>query len=337
MFRLDSMIAKNIDQIFNSFPALRIGIIGDAMVDAYVWGTVDRISPEAPVPVVSVKRRELRMGGASNVAMNLQALGVQVQLLSVMGCDTMGDDLKKLFTDNAIKTNYLIPSSLRRTTCKTRVICHNQQMIRLDEEIATDLAPVDEEQILKALLDYIENEKPHLIIFEDYNKGVLTERVISEALTLCQKHGVITAVDPKKKNFFLYCKADIIKPNYREVKEVLGILSDDVTIDALKNMHRQLRDKLQHQISLISLSEKGIFYQHQEEAGIVPSHVRQIADVSGAGDTVIAVGSAVYAVTKDIRIMAEIANIAGGLVCEEVGTAIINIEKLFAEAKQLIA
>ena len=175
-----------------------------------------------------------------------------------------------------------------------------------------------------------------MIIFEDYNKGVLTEQVIKEVIALCKKHSVITAVDPKRKNFFSYKGVDIFKPNLKEVKDGLNLLIDEINLPTLSNIHEQLKLQLQHSISLITLSDKGIFYQQNNSCRILPSHLRNIADVSGAGDTVIAVASLIYKTTGNLELMAEIANIAGGLVCEEVGTVAINKEQLLHECRQLL-
>ncbi|HXO77414.1 MAG TPA: PfkB family carbohydrate kinase, partial [Puia sp.] len=163
-----------------------------------------------------------------------------------------------------------------------------------------------------------------------------THRVIREAVALCHRHGVITAVDPKRRNFFSYTGVTIFKPNLKEVREGLNILLDDVKLPALRDIHQQLAEKMQHEISFITLSEKGVFYQKGEEFAQISSHIRNIADVSGAGDTVIAVASLVYAATGDVNLMAEVANIAGGLVCEEVGTAAIGRELLFQECGKLL-
>jgi rfaE bifunctional protein kinase chain/domain len=184
--------------------------------------------------------------------------------------------------------------------------------------------------------DYILTEKPAIIIFEDYNKGILTLRVIEELLSLCRQHHIITSVDPKRKNFFSYHQATIFKPNLKEVKDGLNLLVDDINLPTLTHIHAMLEEQLHHHISLITLSEKGVFWQEKAQKEIIPSHIRNIADVSGAGDTVIAVASLVYATVKDTAIMAGIANIAGGLVCEEVGTMAINKEKLLQECKLLM-
>ena len=174
------------------------------------------------------------------------------------------------------------------------------------------------------------------MILEDYNKGVLTELVIQKVIDLCRHHHIIVAVDPKRKNFFTYKGVDIFKPNLKEAMEGLNIIGGEVNEMLLRDIHTALVEKLGHRVSFITLSEKGVFYMQEEEAAVVPSHIRNIADVSGAGDTVIAVASLVYAATKNVKLMAEIANIAGGLVCEIVGTAAIDKERLLKECQRLL-
>lgn len=324
-------------KLFKEFGNIKAGVIGDIMLDTYWWGHVERISPEAPVPVVSFERKEHRIGGAGNVALNLASLGARVATFSVIGMDEEGRMLEGLLKEEKIDTRYLLKSDTRITTNKARIMGRNQQMLRLDSETTRDLSPGEEDTLLALAEKYLEEEKPQVMVFEDYNKGVLTPRVIREIIALCEKRGVVTAVDPKRKNFFSYQGVTIFKPNLKEVKEGLNLLLDEVRLPVLQNIHVQLVKKLQHHISFITLSEKGVFYQDQADSDIIPSHLRNIADVSGAGDTVIAVAALVYAVTKDIRLMAEIANIAGGLVCEEVGTAAINKDRLLAECDLLLS
>ncbi|HVM88447.1 MAG TPA: PfkB family carbohydrate kinase [Puia sp.] len=326
----------NFQRLFQQFKKIKIVVVGDVMLDTYWWGHVERISPEAPVPIVSFDRREHRIGGAANVALNAASLGAQVNIFSVIGDDDDGILLQALLSKNNINSSHLLKSEARITTNKMRVISRNQQMMRLDAETIKDLDIDDEKKLVDAVKKYIEKEKPGVLIFEDYNKGVLTENVIHKIIAVCQKNNVVTAVDPKRKNFFTYKGVDIFKPNLKEVKEGLNILLEDINLPALKNIHAQLYLKLHHQISFITLSEKGVFYQDGKEGMIVSSHLRNIADVSGAGDTVIAVAALVYAATKDVRLMAEIANIAGGLVCEEVGTVAIDKGRLIHECKLLL-
>jgi rfaE bifunctional protein kinase chain/domain len=324
-------------KLFTSFSSLKVGVIGDVMLDTYMWGKVDRISPEAPVPVVTVKSKDFRIGGAGNVALNACSLGATVTVLSVTGKDEEAVILENLFNENKIGTSFMLQSPERVTTSKTRIISRNQQMMRLDSEVTADLTKKEQELLLNNVKAYISREKPSVIILEDYNKGVLTEQVIAEVIGLCKEAGIVTAVDPKRKNFFSYKGVDIFKPNLKEVKEGLNLLFDEVDEQLLHTIHKELASLLQHHISFITLSEKGVFYQGGNESALISSHLRNIADVSGAGDTVIAVAAITYAVTKDIRLMAAIANIAGGLVCEEVGTVAINKEKLLQECELLLS
>jgi rfaE bifunctional protein kinase chain/domain len=323
-------------QLFEQFNTCKVAIVGDVMLDTYWWGSVDRISPEAPVPVVALKKKELRVGGAANVALNSVSLGAITTVLSVIGKDEDGKELTGLLTKEKINTQYLISSPDRITTNKTRIMSRNQQMMRLDAEITADLPPALEDQLIASAKKLFAEAKPDVLIFEDYNKGVITERVIREITALCIEAGVITCVDPKKKNFLSFKDVTIFKPNLKEVREGLNLSQDDVTLESMSGMHARLQQHLHHSVSLITLSEKGVFYQKDEEKKIIPTHVRNIADVSGAGDTVIAVTSLVYARSGNIHLAAEMANIAGGLVCEEVGTAPINKQKLLAECELLL-
>jgi rfaE bifunctional protein kinase chain/domain len=330
------MASVDFKKLFNSFPDIRIGVIGDVMLDTYWWGSVERISPEAPVPVVTVNRKELRIGGAGNVALNLAALGTPVSLFSVLGKDEDGEALRSLLEKNRISTGYLMHSEQRITTNKMRVISRNQQMMRLDSETVQELSADAEAGLLSRIGQFILDEKPAALIFEDYNKGVLTPRVIRAAIDLCRKHSVVTAVDPKRKHFFDYSGVDIFKPNLKEAREALNLLVEDVSQKTLDSIDHQLRSQLHHAISLITLSEKGVYVKDERTSAIVPSHIRDIADVSGAGDTVIAVATLIFAVTKNTRLMAEIANLAGGLVCESVGTVAIERNTLLEECERIL-
>jgi rfaE bifunctional protein kinase chain/domain len=327
---------ENFGQLFRDFERMKVGVIGDVMLDTYIWGEVDRISPEAPVPIVSLHHREQRLGGAGNVALNLRSLGAQAFVISVTGADEDARCLMKLYAEKGIDTAYCTSSENRVTTNKTRIISRNQHMMRLDAEITDDLNVEDQQALISRFQAFVEKEKPQVVILEDYNKGVLTQEVIAEVIRISKEANIITAVDPKRKNFFAYRGVDIFKPNLKEVREALNILSADVQLSGLREIHRQLEAALKHCISFITLSEKGVFYQSGDQASIIPSHIRNVADVSGAGDTVIAVAALVYAARKNVHLMAELANIAGGLVCEEVGTAAINPQKLFHECELLL-
>ena len=330
-------MTTDIKKLFASFSSLKVGVIGDVMLDTYMWGKVERISPEAPVPVVSLHKKEYRIGGAGNVALNCKSLGAQVYVLSVIGNDTEGMLLEELFQENMIDTSCLVKSNGRITTNKTRIISRNQQMMRLDNEVTKDLSPEEENALLNKVQSFIAQTDPNIIIFEDYNKGVLTESLIEKIISLCSEAGVLTAVDPKRKNFFNYKNVTIFKPNLKEVKEALNIITDSSNEESLRQVHDELNKTLQHHISFITLSDKGVFFQQNGFHKIIPSHLRNIADVSGAGDTVIATAALVYAATKNIHLMAEVANIAGGLVCEEVGTIAVDRQKLMQECELLLS
>ncbi|HWH62786.1 MAG TPA: PfkB family carbohydrate kinase, partial [Ginsengibacter sp.] len=232
---------------------------------------------------------------------------------------------------------FILESKKRITTNKIRIISRNQQMMRLDAEHTDDIDETDETKLKGQIEKYVLSEKPNVVILEDYNKGILTKDVIEHAIELCNKNNIVITVDPKRKNFFSYKNATLFKPNLHEVFTSLNLLPEEISIDLLSNIHNKLKENLNHSISMITLSEKGVFYQENNNKNIIPSHRRNIADVSGAGDTVIAVASLVYASSKNIHLATEVANIAGGIVCEEVGTASINKEKLLGECKQLLA
>ncbi len=327
----------DINSLFENFSSLKVGVIGDVMLDTYMWGDVDRVSPEAPVPIVSLKKKEHRVGGAGNVALNLKSLGAQTFVISVTGNDDEAKKLNELFSSAQIDARYSFKSDKRITTNKIRIIGRNQQMMRLDGEILDDLNTDDEKTLIASFEEFLNNEKPDVVIMQDYNKGVLTEKVIESVIAACTSHGVVTAVDPKRKNFFCYKNVDIFKPNFKEAKDALNYLHADVNNDTLSGIHRELYQRLHHKISFITLSEKGVFYQQDNRSDIIPSHIRNVADVSGAGDTVIAAAAVVYAVSRDLQLMAEIANMAGGLVCEQVGTVPVDKSRLEEKAEALLS
>src|SRR5882757_9133572 len=256
-------------KLFGDFKNIKAGVIGDIMLDTYWWGHVERISPEAPVPVVTLDRREYRIGGAGNVALNLASLGARVSTFSIIGTEEEGKTLEGLLAANQIDTGYLLKSNTRITTSKARIMGRNQQMLRLDSETTLDLSPGEEDELLAQVEKFLQEENPQVMIFEDYNKGVLTPRVIREVIRLCARHEVVTAVDPKRKNFFAYEGVTIFKPNLKEVKEGLNLLLDDIRLPALQHIHGLLASTLHHQISFITLSEKGVFYQDPGGAAII--------------------------------------------------------------------
>jgi rfaE bifunctional protein kinase chain/domain len=317
--------------IIKAFGELHVCVIGDVMIDEYIWGEVERMSPEAPVPVVDVHTSEKRLGGAANVALNCQSLGAKVTVASVVGQDDNGILLKKLLETQSILTDTLLTSEYRKTTCKQRIMSKGQQMMRVDYETRNYLEAVDEHKFIDVTLRYLQVHKPDVVIFEDYNKGVLKEHVIDKILEHCKLLKLPVAVDPKKENFFSYKGVTIFKPNLKEIKDAFEqeVYSDVSSLDAI---HAALHQKLGHDNSLITLSENGVYVSEAHKEGVIyPAFKRHIADVSGAGDTVIAVAAMVYAVTKDIYRTAQWSNMAGGIVCETSGVVSINPEQLLAE------
>lgn len=327
------MNKAELQQIFDGMDSLHVVVVGDVMLDNYWWGNVERISPEAPVPVVSLTSRESRLGGAANVALNCRALGAKVTLASIVGDDSEGMSLIKLAAEAGIDTSLMMQSWRRPTTTKTRILSRSQQVVRIDDEITDELHTEEEHPFIDMVLKYLQRVKPQVLIFEDYNKGLLKENVIQRITAHCKEIGIITAVDPKKKNFLAYRNVTIFKPNLKEVREGLNLPLENTDEKELNEVHRRLSEALHHDITFITLSEKGVFFNDGFSSAIIPSHIRKIADVSGAGDTVIATASMVYALTKDVRAMAELSNLAGGLVCEEIGVVSIKKDKLRRESE----
>ena len=310
-------------------------VVGDVMVDAYLWGRVDRISPEAPVPVVQVTRRSARLGGAANVALNLHALGARPVVVSVIGDDDHARTLEQLLRDEGIPAEGIVRSAARRTTVKTRIISGHQHVVRVDEEMDTDITGGEEDLLLARVESLIRSERPGVIVLEDYNKGVLTSRVITGVIALAKAAGVPVAVDPKQRNFFAYAGVDLFKPNLKELREGLKTDIHAGDLDAVRRAVAKLEERLGNATSLITLSEHGVYAHRKGEEFIAPAHARSIADVSGAGDTVIAVAALLLAQGAPLGTLAAWANLAGGLVCEHVGVVPVERERLLAEAEQL--
>lgn len=327
---------QNIQELFDSFARQKVVVLGDVMIDAYLWGRVDRISPEAPVPIVAVQKKENRPGGAANVAINILAMGAKPILCSVIGNDRNGDELLRLMQDMGMETGGMIASDERVTTVKTRVIGNNHQLLRVDEEVLRDLSPKEESLLLEKINQIIETHNPSVLIFEDYNKGVLSEKVIRDVIAICRSKKIPTAVDPKKKNFLAYKGVTLFKPNLSELKSGLRIDLEKTDAAKLFSVTSEFQKDQNIEILMVTLSEAGVFISKNGESAIVPAHVRNISDVSGAGDTVISVASLCMASGINALTMASIANLAGGLVCEEVGVVPISRAQLEEESKKLV-
>ncbi len=326
----------NFQDLFDQFSKKRVLVIGDVMVDAYLKGKVNRMSPEAPVPVVDLFEKDERIGGAGNVALNLAALGASPIICSVIGADLEGERLIQLFKDARISTDGIYASSNRRTTVKTRVLSNNQQLLRIDSEDTNLINETEEAQLLKQISSVLENGIDG-IIFEDYNKGVLTPSLIASVLSLAKEQQIPTTVDPKKDHFFEYKGCTLFKPNLKELKEGLQLDFDFASDkDAFLRAVNDLQGRLGNSISFITLSEHGVFIQEEEAPVFIPAHLRNIADVSGAGDTVIAVATLCLISGAEIQTIAAISNIAGGLVCEQPGVVSIQKEQLLKEVTKLL-
>ncbi len=327
----------NYKDLFDKFNGLRILVIGDVMLDAYVMGKVNRISPEAPVPIVSLENEDARIGGAGNVALNLLALGANPIICGVIGEDTSGDKLLNLFEKNGISTDGLVKSMARKTTVKTRVISNKQQLLRIDSESTFPLLESEEIKLNNTIQNII-NQGVDGIIFEDYNKGVLTDSVIQNTIKIAKEKDIPTAVDPKKENFLSYKGVSLFKPNLKELKEGLNLNFDfNSNKDLFEKGIEVLEEKLQNEISFITLSEYGVFIKNQTEKYYVPAHMRSISDVSGAGDTVIAVATLCLISGASTKQIAQISNLAGGLVCEKSGVVSISKNDLLKEVSELLS
>ncbi|MES2800055.1 MAG: bifunctional ADP-heptose synthase [Bacteroidota bacterium] len=326
----------NLDAIFESFNNKRVLVIGDVMIDAYILGKVSRISPEAPVPIINFDKKEDRLGGAANVALNLVSLGASPIICSVIGNDSNAEVMKNLLAENHISSDGLVVSPERKTTVKTRVIGNNQHLLRIDDEQVNSISR-DEENLLIAKVEKLISSGVDGIIFEDYNKGVLTQRVIETIINLANEQAVVTVVDPKKENFFAYKNVTLFKPNLKELKEGMNTqFSFPKEINLFEDSVSALEAKLNNKISFITLSEHGVFIKDQSDKYFVPAHLRNIADVSGAGDTVISVAALCLIAGCSIHQLAQIANIAGGLVCEKSGVVAIDKNELQIEAELLV-
>ena len=325
------------NKIFNQFNGLNILIIGDVMIDSYMWGRVDRISPEAPVPIATITSVEDRLGGAANVALNIRAMGANPILSSVVGSDPKSKLLLSLMKKLDMDNEGIYFSKSRPTTVKTRIIGNKVQMLRVDQEISDPLKQDDEVNFIKTIKDIIESKNIDAIIFQDYDKGVITENTISEIVDIANKKSIPTAVDPKKRNFLAYKNVTLFKPNLKELKEGLKIDFDLPTIDNLVDASNLLQHKLNADMIFVTLSEYGVFIADYKKTKnnmvVVPAHHRAISDVSGAGDTVISIAALCLAIKLPFKSIAEISNLAGGLVCEQVGVVPIDKELLLSEVE----
>jgi len=323
-----------VEKIIGSFKGLKVLIVGDVMIDSYLWGNTHRVSPEAPVPIVNITKDEHRMGGAANVALNIKSLGATPIMLSVVGNDDMGDVYLDLLKRRKMSDSCIILSKNRKTSQKTRVISHNQQVVRIDNESIDPLNKKDEDLLISRLHSLLSEEKIDVIILEDYNKGVLTPRVIREVISTANAKKIPTAVDPKKDNFFEFNGATLFKPNLKEFIEGLKLSSIPEAKKTWLRAIQQLRSVVNQKFTFVTLSEDGVLIENKGDISFIPAHIRNIADVSGAGDTVISVAALCLALKTSPTMLASLANLAGGLVCEEAGVVPISPDLLIKEAME---
>ena len=312
-------------------------IVGDVMLDIYMKGKVERISPEAPVPIVSVTETFSRLGGAANVAQNIKALGAEPILCSIIGNDEKSNDLLKLMHEQNMNSSGIVKSNERITTRKVRIISNNAQMLRVDTEDTFDLTKTEHNLLMNEIKNIINNKNIDGIILQDYNKGVLTEDIIKDVIALANEKNIPVGVDPKKKNFLAYKNVTFFKPNLKELRDGIGIPSKEESIDDIIKAVDSLQEKLNCRYLMTTLSERGVLIKDYETnvCHHIPAHLRKIADVSGAGDTVLSVAMLCLVCKQNAYNIAALSNLAGGLVCEELGVVPINKDRLKEESKKI--
>jgi rfaE bifunctional protein kinase chain/domain len=322
---------SEVNQIFNRFKEMRAIVIGDAMVDSYMWGKVERVSPEAPIPIVSVSQRENRLGGAANVSLNLQALGATPYLFAVIGNDDKGRKFRKLLEKNKLSCEGVFIDPKRNTTLKTRIISKGQHIARVDEESTEFIEPETEISMVAAIEKLVKNEKIDVIIFVDYDKGVITSTLFDKINELAKEMEIPVAVDPKKRNFHHYTNVSLFKPNFKEFVDGIGVPIKKGDLDTLKKIAEEFKQKQNFKLIFITLSELGVFVSNGVKEQYYPAEIRYIADVSGAGDTVISVASLAVAAGLHPKITAMMSNLAGGQVCEKLGVVPVSKDQLISE------
>ncbi len=305
-----------LESILDNFRNKDILVIGDLMLDHYIFGTVDRISPEAPVPVVNVKNEEFRLGGSANVANNINTLGANPMPVGVIGNDQMGEKVAQLFKDMHISTKGLLRIDNRPTTQKTRLMAHQQQVARIDFEETEDISDKLVDEIIAIIKKEIDNVDG--IVIQDYNKGLLTKNLITQVISIANKNGKLITVDPKRKNFFSYKNVTVFKPNLSEFRYNMNIISDDKEEFINGGMDLMKRINCQHLV--ITQGKEGMtIFEKDNTYFQIPTFAQQVYDVSGAGDTVISTLTLSLAANCSIRKSAIIANHAASVVCGKLG------------------
>lgn len=328
-------------QLFKAFSGKKVLVLGDVMIDAYLQGRVNRISPEAPVPIVDICERYYRLGGAANVALNIQSLSATPILCSVIGNDEKGRLFSSLMSEKQMNTSAMIASDNRKTTIKYRVVGNRLQMLRIDEEDRHPLNETEESDYLSEIRKIIDNQKIDAIIFEDYDKGVLTKNVIRKVVGWAKERGMIVTVDPKKQNFHHYQGVTLFKPNLKELWEGVDVPTKDYSEEEIHKVMKSFASDNSIDLVFTTLSERGVaLYDCCNDCFYTqPAYLRKISDVSGAGDTVISVATLCLTAGLSEVQMAQIANLSGGIVCEHSGVVPVPLPQMETEIEkyQLLA
>ena len=325
------MTKEQLISLFKQFDNFNILIVGDVMIDTYFWGKVDRISPEAPVPIISRTNVEHRLGGAANVARNIKSLGANPILCSVIGMDDKADIFLDIVKGSEMTTEGILKHESRMTTVKTRVMSDNHHLLRIDEEIRSNITEDIENEFYALIKNIVTTKKINAIIFQDYDKGVITLNLINSIVELAKSHHIPTLVDPKNRNFKNFKGVDLFKPNFKELVEGLKLDISKKDIAGIHEASERLRKEQDIQMVMTTLSELGVYISDNGSYHQIPAEIRDIADVSGAGDTVISTASLCLASGIKPKEIAWISNIAGGLVCEKVGVVPIEKQLLLEE------
>ena len=316
-----------INKIFDRVKGKKVIIVGDAMIDSYTLGKIERKSPEAPVPIINVKKEKIKLGGAANVALNIKNIGLEPVLCTIIGQDSEGKDFIKLCKKNNLYTNGIIIDGSRKTTNKNRVIVDDKHIVRIDSE---DTHNIDK-KLRNKFLEIINKEAKtsEIIIFQDYDKGTLDRHVINEIIN--ENKNAFISVDPKNRNFFNYKNVDLFKPNLKEILEAFN--SIDSSEKNLEEMSKELSAKSKINNIMITLSEKGLMIQNDKDNFISKTTTKEIIDVSGAGDTVISLATILFYLKLPEKFIGEMCNLAGGITCMKSGVNAIDLKELLKNAE----
>jgi len=323
----------NFDNLFKGFANQTVMVIGDVMIDTYLWGKVSRVSPEAPVPIVSGIMEESRLGGAANVALNIKAMGAVPILCSVIGGDERGSMFLELLEEQNLSDVGLIVDDYRLTTQKTRIISANKHLLRVDEEMEIYLSEKSQEEFLELINNLLENREIDSIVFQDYDKGIITPFIISEVAATARKQSIPVLADPKFRNFCEYKNITLLKPNFKELQRGLKLDFKKKDITGIAGACLKYQEEKQIDIIMVTLSESGILVTADGGFHHVPAVIKEVTDVSGAGDTVISVAAICLNAGLSPIQTTFFANLAGGQVCEHPGVVPVNAGQLLSDCR----